>query len=202
MGDIDTMRTAAQPVTLQIGSLSVQVVVTRFEPDYHHDAYIPYSIECQPMGVMNLQGGGATASGLSTVSLAGSIDDGLDFGDSCSCAASATTQTAMSPAALAANDTPPTYVTNTEFGSAAQAPVGAIISQMASPSTAASTALSAASQIIHLVQSGESLWSIATQYYSSGTQWTQIAQANGIQNPSAITAGQQLTIPNPTQGTG
>ena len=45
--------------------------------------------------------------------------------------------------------------------------------------------------IVHTVQPGESLSSIARRY---GTTWQAIAQANGLVNPNQIYAGQQLKI--------
>lgn len=49
--------------------------------------------------------------------------------------------------------------------------------------------------VIHIVQRGETIYSIARRY---GTSVEAIASANGIVNPNWIYAGQQLTIP--TQG--
>lgn len=46
--------------------------------------------------------------------------------------------------------------------------------------------------IVHTVQRGETLASIARRY---GTSWQAIAQANSLVNPSQIYAGQQLRIP-------
>jgi len=45
--------------------------------------------------------------------------------------------------------------------------------------------------VMHTVQPGESLSSIARRY---GTTWQAIAQANGLVNPNQIYAGQQLKI--------
>jgi len=44
----------------------------------------------------------------------------------------------------------------------------------------------------HVVRKGETLFSIGQQY---GIPWQDIAQANGIDNPSQLFAGQKLTIP-------
>ncbi|HNS50953.1 MAG TPA: LysM peptidoglycan-binding domain-containing protein [Anaerolineae bacterium] len=46
---------------------------------------------------------------------------------------------------------------------------------------------------VHVVQRGESLWSIASRY---GTTAYAVAQANGISNWNLIYAGQRLTIPS------
>jgi LysM repeat protein len=46
--------------------------------------------------------------------------------------------------------------------------------------------------VMHTVQRGETLSSIARQY---GTTWQAIAQANNIANPSQIYAGQSLKVP-------
>jgi len=65
--------------------------------------------------------------------------------------------------------------------------------------TAVPAAIQATSQpvtqqgtVVHTVQQGETLSSIARRY---GTTWQAIAQANGIANPNQIYAGQQLKIP-------
>jgi nucleoid-associated protein YgaU len=47
----------------------------------------------------------------------------------------------------------------------------------------------------YMVQSGDSLWSIAVQFYGDGNQFRKIAQANSIQPPYTIYPGQVLTIP-------
>lgn len=48
----------------------------------------------------------------------------------------------------------------------------------------------------HIVKAGESLWTIAENYYSSGFNYVDIAKENNLSNPSAIEVGQKLTIPN------
>lgn len=48
----------------------------------------------------------------------------------------------------------------------------------------------------HVVTKGETLWSIAKQYYDSGYNWIDIAKANSLANPGKINVGQELTIPN------
>lgn len=48
----------------------------------------------------------------------------------------------------------------------------------------------------HTVQRGETLWTIAEKYYSSGFNWNDIAKANGLAKPYQLTVGQKLTIPN------
>jgi len=47
----------------------------------------------------------------------------------------------------------------------------------------------------HTVLKGEYLWKIAEHYYGDGHQWTAIAKANGLKNPSSIDAGAELQIP-------
>ena len=51
---------------------------------------------------------------------------------------------------------------------------------------------------IHTVVAGETLWSIAERYYGSGFNWVDISNANNLDNPGAIEAGQKLTIPDVT----
>lgn len=47
----------------------------------------------------------------------------------------------------------------------------------------------------HVVTKGESLWSIAEDYYGSGYNWTDLAIANGLNN-SSLEVGQKLSIPD------
>ena len=47
----------------------------------------------------------------------------------------------------------------------------------------------------HQVQVGETLWSIAEEYYGSGYNWVDIAQANNLNNPDQIETGQEMTVP-------
>jgi nucleoid-associated protein YgaU len=51
----------------------------------------------------------------------------------------------------------------------------------------------------HVVEKGESLWTIATKYYGSGYEWNKIAKENNIGNPSEIEIGQSLVLPSATQ---
>jgi nucleoid-associated protein YgaU len=46
-----------------------------------------------------------------------------------------------------------------------------------------------------IVTQGESLWSIAVKHYGDPSEWRLIADANGLENPRRLTAGQQLVIP-------
>ncbi|MDO8514869.1 MAG: LysM peptidoglycan-binding domain-containing protein [bacterium] len=48
----------------------------------------------------------------------------------------------------------------------------------------------------HTVKAGETLWSIAERYYTSGYNWKDIASVNGLTNANKIVVGQKLTIPN------
>ena len=50
---------------------------------------------------------------------------------------------------------------------------------------------------IHTVQSGETLSSIAKQYYGDANQYMAIFEANKdkLSNPDSINVGQELTIP-------
>jgi len=45
------------------------------------------------------------------------------------------------------------------------------------------------------VQSGDTLWAIAEQFYGDGNRYPEIAGASGIDNPDLIQPGQLLTIP-------
>lgn len=47
----------------------------------------------------------------------------------------------------------------------------------------------------YTVAAGDTLWDIAERVYGDGTQYTRIAQANGLSNPDLITPGESLIIP-------
>ncbi len=49
----------------------------------------------------------------------------------------------------------------------------------------------------HIVVGGESLWSISEDYYGSGYNWTDLAQANDL-NDYSLEIGQKLTLPEVT----
>lgn len=72
-------------------------------------------------------------------------------------------------------------------GTAAPAPAGPTSAAAAAPA-----ATPASSRVVHVVASGESLWTIARHY---GTTVAAIVAANGIANPSFIVRGQRLAIP-------
>ncbi len=48
----------------------------------------------------------------------------------------------------------------------------------------------------HTVSQNETLWQIAEEYYLSGYNWVDIAQANNLTNPDLLVEGQELIIPN------
>lgn len=50
----------------------------------------------------------------------------------------------------------------------------------------------------HTVTEGETLWSISEQYFQSGYNWQDIADANGLTGQEELEVGQELTIPNVT----
>ena len=49
---------------------------------------------------------------------------------------------------------------------------------------------------IHIVINGENLWTIAEKYYKSGYNWVDISRVNKLSNPSLITVGMKLSIPD------
>lgn len=48
---------------------------------------------------------------------------------------------------------------------------------------------------VHVVQEGETLWSISEKVYNDGFAWNEIAEANKLTDPSNLEAGTRLTIP-------
>ncbi|MEV0528935.1 LysM peptidoglycan-binding domain-containing protein [Streptomyces sp. NPDC050439] len=50
-------------------------------------------------------------------------------------------------------------------------------------------------QSVHRVVAGDSLQSLAWREYGDATVWRAIAEANGIDDPSALTAGTELVLP-------
>lgn len=63
----------------------------------------------------------------------------------------------------------------------------------ASPSATSTSASTPAKT--YTVKSGDTLWSIAQQFYGDGSQYRKIATANNIGNPDQISVGTTLTIP-------
>lgn len=53
-----------------------------------------------------------------------------------------------------------------------------------------------ASNKVHTVIKGDSLWNIAVTYYGDGFKWTEIATENKLANASLIEVGQELVIPD------
>lgn len=48
----------------------------------------------------------------------------------------------------------------------------------------------------HTVAKGENLWQISEQYYNSGYNWVDIAEANNLSNPNLVEEGQVLVVPS------
>lgn len=48
----------------------------------------------------------------------------------------------------------------------------------------------------HVIKAGETLWSIAQQYYQSGYNWVDIAETNGLGDGNLLAIGSQISIPN------
>jgi nucleoid-associated protein YgaU len=73
-------------------------------------------------------------------------------------------------------------------------------SNSSSTSSSSSTSDQSQSQVVHVMQDGDTLWGLAVKYYGDGTQWPKIADANGISDPTTIPDGLEVTVPDPTQG--
>ena len=52
-----------------------------------------------------------------------------------------------------------------------------------------------ASETTYTVVSGDTLWGISEKFYGTGTRYNEIAEANGVANPSLIFPGQVFVIP-------
>ncbi|MFH0962783.1 MAG: LysM peptidoglycan-binding domain-containing protein [Planctomycetota bacterium] len=80
--------------------------------------------------------------------------------------------------------------------------IPSIASASPAASSGASAPASAASAVrrVHVVQSSETLAAIARRYYSDGSKWRTIwdANKNKIPNPDVISVGLELTIPEGT----
>jgi LysM repeat protein len=50
-------------------------------------------------------------------------------------------------------------------------------------------------QRTHVVNDGDTLYRLAARFYGDGRLWTRIAEANGIDDPTSLRAGQTLIIP-------
>lgn len=100
---------------------------------------------------------------------------------------SAVTPVGATPAGAAE----PTIVSVGETPSVPQAQATAAPAP-AAEATAQAAPLPAQGEIVHTVQPGETLSSIARRY---GTTWQAVAQANGLVNPNQIYAGQKLKVP-------
>jgi nucleoid-associated protein YgaU len=52
----------------------------------------------------------------------------------------------------------------------------------------------------YIVEEGDTLVEIAEELLGSESEWPRIAEANGIEEPGKLRAGQRLLIPRPKQG--
>ena len=82
------------------------------------------------------------------------------------------------------------------FGSSQKATDEAMITPAQSEETTTSTSAQPTAQPKeHMVQVGESLWSIAEKVYGSGNAYVELAKANGLANPDLIDVGQKIMLP-------
>jgi LysM repeat protein len=92
-------------------------------------------------------------------------------------------------------------LTPTPSGSAAQTPTGTVAAAAQTATVEASAAQTPGpaptwTPIVYVVQSGDSLSGIAFRF---DVPIEELAEANGIEDPNVIAAGQRLIIPGPTQ---
>jgi len=69
------------------------------------------------------------------------------------------------------------------------------VSEMMAEGQVLDTAITAPTEQRYIVQEGDTLGSVAQQYYGDPRRFTDIAQASGIQDPNRIEVGQELIIP-------
>ena len=50
----------------------------------------------------------------------------------------------------------------------------------------------------YMVSEGDTLWDISIKFYNTGYNWTDIADANTLDNPDGLAVGQELQIPDVT----
>lgn len=178
---INALRVQGQPVTLKIGTISQQVLISKFSFSYANDYYIPYNIELQPIANLTVQSK-TTSTSLLSQSLQTSINS--IFGNSSPIVKNSLGQVLTNVTGAASTTTLGQILYNKAVGNHKLAVVG--------------VALAVASQSIHTVGSGDTLFSIAKSIYGDGTLWPVIAKANNINNPISISIGQKLTIPSQT----
>jgi nucleoid-associated protein YgaU len=82
-----------------------------------------------------------------------------------------------------------------EVAEVAAEPVAAEVVAEPEPAPAPSPEPEAPAARTYTVQSGDTLWAIAEQFYGDGNRYPEIAGASGIDNPDLIQPGQLLTIP-------
>lgn len=110
------------------------------------------------------------------------------------------------PDAAALTNTPTTSTTRNSrieaAGSVEAGPLAEVVELPAAPRHRAATSnvAQAAPQVTgrrtHVVQSGESLWSISKKYYGKAELLNKIAEGNGITTHDRIRAGQIIVIPD------
>ncbi len=70
------------------------------------------------------------------------------------------------------------------------------VKNLKNDTTVNETAASQDSTQTHIITKGETLWSIAENYYQQGSDWKMIANANNITDPIKLEVGQKITIPS------
>ena len=87
----------------------------------------------------------------------------------------------------------------TESPSAKKAVQQTTVMPTTKPTATASAALTElSSEKTYIVQSGDSLWTIAEKFYGDGNKWTEITRRNFLPETVSPEAGTQLIIPSVT----
>jgi 5'-nucleotidase len=173
------MRVQGSSVKLKIGTMSQNVIISKFSFRYVNDHYVPYDIELQPVASMSVQSATTSTSLLSTA-----LQAALSGVSVSSIVKNAAGQALTNVTTAAVSTTLANILQAKATGNPSLSVVG--------------VALAATTQTTHIVGSGESLYSIAQSIYGDGTKWPTIASANSISNPLSIAIGQKIIIPSQT----
>lgn len=175
---LNAMRVQGQQVTLVIGTMQQDVMISKFSFVFANEYSVHYDIELQPVSQLSQQATSSTTSDSSlNTTLAATVG-------TTSIVKNSSGQALISVTTAAATTTLAQILYDKAVGNSSLAAVA--------------VAAAVATQSIHIVASGDTLFKIAKSAYGDGTLWTTIAKANSISNPISIVVGQKLIVPSQT----